>query len=255
MVEKCQDAGVVQTKLHWWREELDKLSADQPQHPVSQALAPYLRQNKLNKAGLQEIIEGALMDLAYDAYPSFQELTLYGHRLGSSLALLSAELIGYQDRKTTRFAHLLGMALILMHLLEHTRHHALRGRFYIPEDELARFRVSHEDLMQPHTPERIVQLFQFQAQRIRDYRQQALDCLPATERYRQRSQLILAELAIAQLDEIEADGFRLLEQRVLLTPLRKFWIAWKAQRRELRHQRRLSKMRVAGQPPAGEGYD
>ena len=29
------------------------------------------------------------------------------------------------------------------------------------------------------------------------------------------------------LAEIERDGFKVLEQRVALTPLRKLWIAWK----------------------------
>jgi phytoene synthase len=29
------------------------------------------------------------------------------------------------------------------------------------------------------------------------------------------------------LDEIERDGFRVLSQRTSLTPLRKFWIAWR----------------------------
>jgi phytoene synthase len=29
------------------------------------------------------------------------------------------------------------------------------------------------------------------------------------------------------LEEIRADGFRVLDRRVSLTPLRKFWIAWR----------------------------
>ena len=31
------------------------------------------------------------------------------------------------------------------------------------------------------------------------------------------------------LDEIQASGFPVLQQRVALTPLRKFWLAWKMQ--------------------------
>ena len=29
------------------------------------------------------------------------------------------------------------------------------------------------------------------------------------------------------LDEVENDGYRILERRIQLTPLRKLWIAWK----------------------------
>ena len=32
------------------------------------------------------------------------------------------------------------------------------------------------------------------------------------------------------LDEIERDGFHVLDQRVALTPIRKLWIAWRSTR-------------------------
>jgi len=37
----------------------------------------------------------------------------------------------------------------------------------------------------------------------------------------------MAAIYRALLDEIERDGFHVLKQRISLTPLRKFWIAWK----------------------------
>jgi phytoene synthase len=37
----------------------------------------------------------------------------------------------------------------------------------------------------------------------------------------------MAAIYRALLREIERDGFRVLERRVSLTPIRKFWIAWR----------------------------
>jgi phytoene synthase len=37
----------------------------------------------------------------------------------------------------------------------------------------------------------------------------------------------MAAIYRALLDEIGRDGFRVLSRRISLTPLRKFWIAWK----------------------------
>jgi phytoene synthase len=37
----------------------------------------------------------------------------------------------------------------------------------------------------------------------------------------------MAAIYRALLEEIERDGFRVLVQRTSLTPLRKFWIAWR----------------------------
>ncbi len=37
----------------------------------------------------------------------------------------------------------------------------------------------------------------------------------------------MAAIYRALLDEIRRDGFAVLDRRIALTPLRKFWIAWK----------------------------
>ncbi len=114
------------------------------------------------------------------------------------------------------------------------------GRCYFPEDEMRRFGVGPGDLLAAQTSERVQQLFAFQAERIRDYGRRALEHLPEAERHGQSSLLIRLELALALLDEVAEDGYRLLEQRVSLTPLRKLWLAWRLRRREQRRYRRLA---------------
>ena len=47
------------------------------------------------------------------------------------------------------------------------------------------------------------------------------------ERSAQRPGLMMAAIYARLLDEIERDGFRVLTHRTSLTPLRKFWLAWK----------------------------
>jgi phytoene synthase len=56
---------------------------------------------------------------------------------------------------------------------------------------------------------------------------EALSVLPKAERNAQRPGLIMAAIYRAILDEIERDGFRVLDHKISLTPLRKLWLAWK----------------------------
>ena len=63
--------------------------------------------------------------------------------------------------------------------------------------------------------------------RARGYYRKAFDALPAADRRAQRPGLIMAAIYRSLLEEIEREGFRVLTQRTSLTPLRKFWIAWK----------------------------
>ena len=241
IISECHDPEVARTKLDWWRTEIGRLFAGEPpQHPVTRALRPRLAGFNLPEEYFREILDGVAMDLDYGAYPSFAELTLYLHRRGSTPALLAAEILGYQDRRATpRFAHEAGALLLLFELLCDARHQARQGRYYCPEDEMRRFGVQPGDLLAAQTTDRVRQLFAFQAERIRDYHRRALEHLPDADRYAQCGLLIRMELALALLAEIAEDGYRLLEQRTQLTPLRKLWLAWRLRRHEKRrHHRR-----------------
>ena len=67
----------------------------------------------------------------------------------------------------------------------------------------------------------------FQARRAESYYARAFEALPSEDRRAQRPGLIMAAIYRQLLAEIERDGFKVLTQRTSLTPLRKFWIAWK----------------------------
>ena len=67
----------------------------------------------------------------------------------------------------------------------------------------------------------------FQAARARSFYREAFAALPPDTRRDQRAGLIMAAIYATLLTEIERDGFQVLRQRVSLTPLRKFWLAWR----------------------------
>ena len=96
-----------------------------------------------------------------------------------------------------------------------------------PEEDLKRFGVSAADILNARETPEFAKLLQFEAQRARDHYEKAFRALPAGDRKPQRPGLIMAAIYRALLEEIERDGFRVLTQRTSLTPVRKFWIAWK----------------------------
>lgn len=241
IVEECHDPGVARTKLDWWQTEVRHLFADNPQHPITRALQPKLADFNLPEEYFREILDGVAMDLEYNSYATFNQLTLYLHRRGSVPALLEAEILGYADRRATaRFAHEAGVMLLLLELLHDVRHHVRRGMLYLPEDERRQYGIDASHLLSAQTTEPLRQWFKFQAERIQDYHQRTLSYLPATDRFSQCPLLIRLELATILLEEIAADGYRLIEQRIDLTPLRKLWIAWGLRQREKRNHHLLS---------------
>lgn len=232
VVDECKDENIAQTKLDWWRQEITQLYAGHPQHPVTQALLPLLEDFNLAEEYFLEIIDGMEMDLNISRYQNFKELTLYCYRAASVVGLLSIEIFGYNNRKTLRYANDLGIAFQLTNILRDVREDAERGRVYIPLDELKKFNVSINDLTHPVTSDSVKALFTYQADRARDYYEKAFNQLPEEDRFNQRTGLIMAEIYQSLLNEIQEDGFRVLEHKIKLTPLRKLWLAWKKSRHE-----------------------
>ena len=227
VVDECADADVARAKLAWWRNETAAIYGRSPQHPVAQALAPVVRSFRLPQERLQEIIDGMEMDLAQRRYVDFSALRLYCHRVAGVVGLLSAEIFGYSDPATLRYAENLGLAFQLTNIVRDVGEDARRDRVYLPLDELARHGVTVADVMHARASDGFSRLMEFQIERALGFYRDALALLPAADRKAQRPGLVMAAIYQALLDEIRADSAQVLTSRVALTPLRKLWIAWR----------------------------
>lgn len=238
IVDECTEENIARTKLQWWREEIARLFEGTPRHPVSKALLTPLDNFDLAQEYFQEIIDGMEMDLDYQAYPSFKELGLYCHRVAGVVGLLSAEIFGYQNRKTLDYARDLGFAFQLTNILRDVREDADRGRLYIPLEEFEQHGVAAEDIFSHKQSEKMLALLQAQSRRALAYYEKAYKALPDEDRYTQRCGLIMSAIYKTTLHEIENDGFRVLSHRTSLTPLRKLWIAWQTARKEHKREKK-----------------
>jgi phytoene synthase len=225
VVDECTDPNVARTTLNWWRDEVSAIYGGAPQHPVGRALQPLVQQFNLPREHLLEIIDGMEMDLDQHTYPDFKSLQLYCYRVASVVGLLAAEIFGYTDRKTLKYAHDLGIAFQLTNIIRDVGEDARRGRIYLPLDELAQFGVHTRDLLDlKETPE-LHQLMEFQVARAQRFYAQALEQLPAADRKAQRTGLIMAAIYRATLDEVVASGCHVLRERVSLGAGYKLWLA------------------------------
>ena len=227
VVDECNDATLAATKLAWWKTELDALYAGAPTHPVTRALQPHLANYAITHARLAEIIAGMEMDLYQTRYLDFAGLAHYCHHVAGVVGMLSANIFGAIDPRTSEYAEKLGLAVQLTNIIRDVGEDARKGRIYLPVDELKRFEVPAADLLNARSSQAFVALMRFQAGRARDVYDEAFALLPEVDRRAQRPGLIMAAIYRALLAEIEREDFAVLKQRVALTPIRKLWIAWR----------------------------
>ena len=227
IADECRDPQVARTKLAWWRGEINNLYTGQSSHPVTQALAEAIAPFRLPQESLEAVIDGMEMDLGVVRYPDFKQLNLYCHRVAGVVGEVAALIFGVTDRATLKYANKLGLAFQLTNIIRDVGEDARRGRIYLPQDELARFGVSEDDLLRARYSDGFSQLMAFQCQRAQTTYDEALALLPAADRKAQRPGLAMAAIYRTLLDEIQADGCKVLDRRYSLTPLRKLWLAWK----------------------------
>jgi phytoene synthase len=237
VVDECHDTEVARTTLNWWRQEINRVYHDTPQHPVTRALKPLVEQYNMPQEYFLEIIDGMEMDLDKTRYDDFSQLSLYCYRVASVVGLLSAEIFGYSDRKTLKYAHDLGMAFQLTNILRDVKEDAERGRIYLPADEMARFHVTPDQLLRGENHDGTRSLFALQAERAEAFYEKAFAKLPEGDRHAQRSGIIMAAIYRRILQQIVNEGYPVLARRVSLPAWKKLWLAWQCFRSEKKRAR------------------
>jgi len=229
VVDEVTDPGVAASKLAWWHSEVRQAFAGKPNHPVTQALMPWVTEFGIEEASLQSVIEGCEMDLTQTRYLDYPNLTRYCHLVAGVVGEVSAKIFGQTDAATTAYAHKLGQAFQLTNIIRDVGEDALRGRIYLPVCELQQFDVKAHEILNRVDSDRFQALMQFQAARAYALYDEALALLPANDWKHQKPGLMMASIYRTLLREIEAKKFPVLTQRVALTPLHKLWLAWKMQ--------------------------
>ena len=229
VVDEVSDPGVAAAKLAWWQSEVGRAFAGQPTHPALQALMPHAAAFGIEARQLLAVIEGCQMDLTQTRYLDFAQLQRYCHLVAGVVGEVSARIFGQQDERTTAYAHRLGLAFQLTNIIRDVGEDARRGRIYLPVNELQQFDVKAHEILKGQYSDRFVNLMRFQAERAHRLYDEAFALLPDADRRAQKPGLMMASIYRTLLREIEHENFQVLHQRIRLTPLRKFWLAWKVQ--------------------------
>lgn len=229
VVDEVSDPGVARTKLAWWQSEVSQAFAGKPTHPVMQAVMPHVPAYGLEERQFQAIIQGCQMDLEQTRYLDFPGLARYCHLVAGVVGEVSARIFGQTDAATTGYAHKLGLAFQLTNIIRDVGEDAMRGRIYLPVSELQQFDVKAHEILNRKYSDNFMKMMRFQAQRAHGLYDEALAMLPSADRRSQKPGLMMASIYRTLLREIEAEDFKVLHQRISLTPLRKLWLAWKMQ--------------------------
>jgi 15-cis-phytoene synthase len=168
------------------------------------------------------------MDLDRRRYGTFADLRLYCHRAASVVGRMCVQVFGHRGARALALADELGVAFQLTNILRDLREDALRGRVYLPQEDLMRFGVEERDLLASSASDPLRRLLAFEAARANEHFERAAPLLGLVDRKSQRALAGMRAMYRALLRKIERRGYDVLADRVRLGAHEKLLVAARA---------------------------
>lgn len=199
--------------------------------PVAVALADASRRFPIPLGGLDELIDGVLMDVRGETYETWDDLKVYCRCVAGAIGRLSLGVFGTQPgaqgaERASEYADTLGLALQLTNILRDVREDAGNGRTYLPADDLAKFGCG--DGFGSETPPAgadFTGLVHFEVRRARALFAEGYRLLPMLDRRSGACVAAMAGIYRRLLDRIERDPEAVLRGRVSLPGREKAYVA------------------------------
>lgn len=223
-VDESTSTEAKMTALADLQSDLEHTYSGGASSPVFLALADVAKQYDIPRDYFREVIVGVESDLVKDRFENFDELREYCYRVASVVGLICLQIFGYENDDAKRYAVDLGLAMQLTNIIRDVREDLEMGRVYLPQDEMARFGYSEEDLRNGVRNQAFLDLMRFQSQRAREYFDRGFKLLPYLSRRSRACPAVLGALYSKVLDRIEASDYDVLESRVSLSKAEKIRI-------------------------------
>lgn len=143
------------------------------EHPI---LKPFIAVAKSYGIPMEyplDLLKGVVMDIQTNRYQNFDDLYVFAYRVAGVVGLMMTYVLGYKDNAAFEYAEKLGIAMQLTNILRDVKEDKNMGRIYLPQDEMARFKVSENDIFSENMTDRLHALMKFQVDRAQQYYDEA----------------------------------------------------------------------------------
>ena len=242
----CCSTGSLDRTLALFRDRLDEIYEhrlelplpefrDEAQHALY-AFGLTVHRYQIPKQHFLDLAEGCRMDLTVSRYATWASLERYCYCVAGVVGLIMCCILGVSHSDAGRHAVQMGNAMQLTNILRDIKEDAERGRVYLPLVDLARFKVTQQDLTAGTMTPNIRELMKFEIARARSlYRDGAEGlCWLAGD----GSRLTASAMAVIYsgiLSAIERQGYDVFAGRAHLSMTEKFRRlapAWRLSRRK-----------------------
>lgn len=161
------DARLAQLDI--FRKELGRIEVGEPPTiPWFAALAEIVRKYRLPMDAFRDLLSAFAQDVTKNRYADFLEVLDYCRRSANPVGRLLLALYGSATTQNLRHSDAICTSLQLINFLQDVAVDHRKGRIYLPQDEMARFEVSEQQIAAGETTANWQAFMTFQIQRTRE---------------------------------------------------------------------------------------
>jgi phytoene synthase len=220
-VDDIADGGLPIAEKRAQLEQLHAALDQRGSDPVQTALADARGRYPIPAEALHALVDGGLQDTEKSRYDDFEQLHGYCRKVAGAVGVACVGVYGSDDRE---HAETLGVALQLINIIRDVREDWELGRVYLPQDEIAAYGVTEDEIAAGHTGPEWRALMAFQASRARAHLEEGLGLLETLDSRSAACVSTFARLYRVTLDRIESRGFDVFDGSLRLSPLTKLRI-------------------------------
>lgn len=228
IADDASNPADVLAALRQWRTTVETaFSGGNTTEPILPALVDTVQHYRIPQRHFFELLDGSEMDQSVTRYETFADLYEYCYRVASCVGLVVLPVFGYADKAALVPAEACGIAFQLTNILRDVKEDAQMGRIYLPLEDLRRFGVTEQDIMDSRSTPRFLELMRFEAKRAREYYDRAKPLLGMINSDSRGTLAVMMEIYGGLLERIEAKEFAVFDGRIRLTAAEKLRIVMK----------------------------
>ena len=209
----------------WGKSVLNDLRSGSSDDLIGRALVDTVNTYAIPLEYFEAFMTSMEMDLTVTRYNNYDELMTYVYGSAVVIGLEMLPILGYSDPRAIEAATALGTAFQLANFIRDIGEDIDRGRIYMPLDELARFGVTEEMLLQRRMTPEIVEAIKFQIDRVRKLQATAEAGIKYLDPISRPCIRAASELYCGIVDEIEANGYDVFTKRATTSQWRRLRVA------------------------------
>ncbi len=203
-------------------------SLTSPRHPVFIALRETIRECDIPRAPFADLLTAFRQDQSVTRFPTFDHVLDYCRNSANPVGRLVLYLCGYRDEERQKLSDYTCTALQLANFWQDVAVDYVKGRIYLPLDDLARYGVSEDDIAQRRATRQFLAMMQFEVARAREWFAQGLPLAKMVDKDLALDIELFSRGGLEILNAIEQQGYDVLRRRPAISKPRRLWLVARA---------------------------